>query len=91
MAQVQQGGTPVNLTSSGAISLRPGTLIGYHVNTTSGGTIVLRDGGSGGTALNAAFTPGTGFQAFPAVFTSSSGAYATISGTIDVTFFFAAG
>ena len=46
MAQVQQTGTPVNLTSSGAISLCPGSLLGYHVNTTSGGTFVVKNGGS---------------------------------------------
>ena len=89
MAQVQQGGTPINLTSSGAISNSPGTLIGYHVNSTSAGTIVIRDGGSAGTALSGTITPGTGFNAFPCAFRTSG--YATLSGTIDVTFFFAAG
>lgn len=89
MAQVQQGGTPTNLTSSGAISLGPGTLIGYHVNSTSAGTIIFKDGGTGGTALSGTITPGTGFQAFPAYFRTS--AFATLGGTIDVTFFFAAG
>lgn len=90
MGQVQQGGAPINLSSSGVVSLRPGTLIGYHVNTTSGGTLVIKDGTTtSGTALNAAVTPGTGFTAFPA--TCSTGCYVTISGTIDVTFFFAPG
>ena len=87
MAQVQQAGTPINLTTSGAVSLAPGSLIGYHVNSTSGGTIVFRDGGSGGTAVSGTITPSAGFNAFPATFTSSC--YATISGTIDVTFFMA--
>ena len=89
MAQIQQSGTPVNLSASGTVSLQPGSLLGYHVNTTSGGTIVVRNGGSGGTALNAAVAPGVGFTAFPAY--CPSGCYATIAGTIDVTFFFAAG
>lgn len=88
MAQVQQGGTPVLLSSSGAISLAAGTLVGYHVNSTSAGTIVIRDGGSGGTAVSGTITPSIGFQAFPGTFTG--GCYATISGTISVTFFFAA-
>ena len=91
MAQIQQGGTPINLTSSGAISTCPGTLIGYHVNSTSGGTIVFKNGGTSGTAVSGTITPSLGFNAFPAYFTSSVGAFATISGTIDVTFFFAAG
>lgn len=91
MSQIQQSGTPVNLSASGAISLCRGSLLGYHVNSTSGGTIVIKNGGSSGTALNAAVAPGVGFTAFPAYITSASGAYATLSGTIDVTFFFAAG
>ena len=91
MAQIQQSGTPVNLSSSGAISATTGSLIGWHVNSTSGGTIVINDGGSSGTALNAATASPQGWTTFPAYITSSDGAYATISGTIDVTFFFAAG
>lgn len=89
--QMQQSGTPINLSTSGAISLCAGSLIGFYVNTTSGGTIIIKNGGTSGTALNAATTPGTGWNTFPAAITSSLGAYATISGTIDVTFFFAAG
>lgn len=91
MSQLQQSGVPINLTSSGAISLCPGSLIGYHVNSTSGGTIVFRNGGSGGTAVSGTITPAVGFNAFPAYFSSSSGAYVTLANTIDVTFFFAAG
>ena len=91
MAQLQQSGTPVNLSSSGAISLAPGTLLGWHTNSTSGGTIVIRNGGSAGTALNAATASLVGFTPFPAYIPAATGAYATISGTIDATFFFAAG
>ena len=89
MAHVQQAGEATNLSASGSISLVPGSLIGYHVNSTAGGTIVIRDGQAAGTALNAAATPSVGFNAFPAA--CSTGCYATIAGTIDVTFFFAAG
>lgn len=91
MAIIQQSGTPVNLSASGAISLCTGSIIGYHVNSTSGGTLVFRNGGASGTALNAATTPVQGFNAFPAYISSTSGAYVTISGTIDITVFFAAG
>jgi len=91
MGYVTQGGAPINLSASGAISLCPGTMIGYHVNSTSGGTIILKDGGASGTAVTGTITPGLGFQAFPATFRSSSGAYATLANTIDVTFFFQAG
>ena len=89
MAQIQQSGTPINLSVSGSISLAKCSLIGYHVNSTGGGTLVFRNGGSGGTALNAATTPVQGFNAFPAY--CPAGAYLTISGTIDVTVFVAAG
>ncbi len=86
---VNQGGAPINLSSSGAISNVPGWLIGYHVNSTSAGTIVFKNGGTSGTAVSGTITPVIGFQAFPAFFSTS--AFATIGGTIDVTFFFAAG
>lgn len=90
MAQVQQAGTPVLLTASGAISVAAGTMIGYHVNSTSGGTVVIGNGStSAATAVSGTITPGLGFTAFPGIFTG--GAYATISGTISITFFFAAG
>ena len=89
--QVQQSGTPINLTASGAISLCPGSLLGFFVNSTTAGTIVIKNGGSAGTALCGTITPSIGWNTFPAAITSASGAYATIGGTIDVTFFFAAG
>jgi len=82
-----EGGVPKNLSASGAISLSPGTLLGFYVNSTSSGTIVLKDGGTGGAALNGTITPAVGFHRFPATFQTS--AYATLGGTIDVTFFFA--
>lgn len=88
MAQVQQAGTPILATASGYISLSPGSLIGYHVNSTSGGTIIFALS-SGGTAVSGTITPGIGFQAFPAYFPASC--YASVGGTISVTFFFAAG
>lgn len=90
MSQVQQSGTPKNLTGTGAVSLVSGSLIGYHVNSTSSGTIVLSLGGTaGGTAISGTITPSTGFNAFPAY--CPGGLYATIANTLDVTFFFAAG
>ena len=90
--QMQESGTPINLSASGAISLCRGTLIGFYVNSTSGGTVVLTDGGSAGTAISGTITPVIGWHAFPAAITSASGAYATIAvAAINVTFFFAAG
>lgn len=91
MSMQAEAGTPVNLTSSGAISLRTGTLLGFYVNSTTGGTVVVKNGGSGGTAISGTITPAIGFHRFPAYITSTSGAYATIANTLDVTFFFQAG
>ena len=90
MAQVQQAGTPILLTSSGAISLTPGTLVGMYVNSTTGGTVVIKDGGTSGTALTGTITPAVGWHTFCFTTTSSSGAYATIANTISVTFVFSA-
>ena len=85
-------GTPVNLTESGAIALRTGTLLGFYVNSTNAGTLALTNGGSGGAAVSGTITPAIGFHRFPAYFNSSSGPYATIGGTaLDVTFLFQAG
>ncbi len=92
MALMKNAGTPVNLSSSGAISLCPGAILGFYVNSTSGGTLVITDGGSGGTAITGTITPAAGWHRFPAAITSSSGAYATIAvAALNVTFIFAAG
>ncbi len=89
MAQVQQSGTPVNLTGSGAVSLVSGSLLGFYVNSTTAGTIVIRNGGASGTAISGTITPVIGFHAFPAYMTSTC--YFTIANTLNVTAFFAAG
>ena len=90
MAQVIQSGTPVNLTGTGSVSLRPGTLLGFYVNSTSTGTIVIGNGsGSAGTAISGTITPAIGWHEFPAYCTV--GCYVTIANTLNVTLFFAAG
>lgn len=80
-------GQAVNLTATGAISSRPGSLIGFYVNSTTAGTIVLRDGGASGTVLSGTITPAVGWHFFPAEMAVS--AHATIGGTLNVTFIFA--
>ena len=79
-------GQPVNLTASGAIYGKPAQLIGFYVNSTTSGTIILKDGGSSGTALSGTITPAVGWHFFPADFSTSP--YATIGGTLNVTFIF---
>jgi hypothetical protein len=89
MGVVTECGAPINLTGSAAISLRPGTLLGFYVNNTSSGTLILKDGGTGGSAITGTITPAIGFHRLPAYFRTS--AFATIANTLDVTFFFQAG
>lgn len=90
MSQIAQSGTPVNLADSGAVSARPGSLLGFYVNSTSSGVINFKDGGTGGTAITGSITPAIGFQRLPAYFRTDC--YMTlVSGAINVTAFFAAG
>ena len=90
MAQFWESGTPTNISSSGAVSLLPGTLLGFYVNSTGGGTVVVGNGTtSGATAISGTLTPVIGFHRFPAFCTF--GCYITLSGTINITAFFAGG
>jgi len=77
-----------NITATGAVSNGQCQLIGFYVNNTSSGTLVLRNGGASGDVMSGTITPAIGFHRFPANVGVSL--YATIGGTLDVTFFFAA-
>ena len=91
MAQFWESGTPTVLTGSGAVSLAPGTLLGFYVASTTGGTVVVLNGTTAaGTAISGTITPAAGtFHRFPAFCTS--GCYLTLANTINLTAFFAAG
>ena len=89
MSQFVESGTPINLAATGNISLASGNLFGFYVNNTTAGTIVFRVGGATGTVISGTITPAIGFHRYPAY--CASGVHATIGGTLDVTFFFAAG
>jgi hypothetical protein len=78
-----------NITATGAVSTGPCQLIGFYVNSTTIGTLVLRNGGASGDVMSGTITPAIGFHRFPANVGASL--YATVGGTLDVTFFFAAG
>jgi hypothetical protein len=78
-----------NITATGAVSTGPCQLIGFYVNSTTVGTLVLRNGGASGEVMSGTITPAIGFHRFPANVGASL--YATVGGTLDVTFFFAAG
>jgi hypothetical protein len=86
---VAECGAYKNITATGAVTSGPCQLIGFYVNNTSSGTLVLKDGGSGGTVMSGTITPAIGFHPFPANVGTSL--HATEGGTLDVTFFFAAG
>lgn len=90
MGQFVRAGAPINLTGSGAISAAPGSLVGFYVNSTSSGVINFLDGGASGTTVTGSITPAIGFHPLPAYFTTSC--YMTlVSGSINVTAFFAVG
>ena len=91
MSQVIKSGVPINKTSSAAISVSGGSLLGWYVNNTTNGTIIICNGStSAGTAVSGTITPAIGWHRFPAYL--PSGCYATIGGAaLDVTFIFAAG
>jgi len=78
-----------NITATGAVSNGPCQLIGFYVNNTTVGTLVLRNGGASGDVMSGTITPAIGFHRFPANVGVSL--YATVGGTLDVTFLYAAG
>jgi len=88
--QYQQSGTPVNLSATGAVSLCPGSILGFYVNSTAGGTLVFRDGGSAGTAITGTITPVIGWHEFPAAITTSAHVTIAVAG-LNITVMFAAG
>jgi hypothetical protein len=81
-----------NITGTGQISKgsNGGTLIGFYVNSTSSGTIALFDGSASGTVMCGTITPAVGWHNFPAGY-GNGGLWATIGGTLNVTFIFAPG
>lgn len=78
-----------NITASAAIKTGFGRIIGMYVNSTSAGTVKLWDNTAGsGTVINNTMTPAVGYHNLgDAAF--STGLFATIGGTIDVTFYYA--
>lgn len=78
-----------NLTASGQIKAGFGRLVGMYVNSTSGGTVKLWNSLSAtGDVMNNTITPAVGYHKLGnAAFTT--GCYATLGGTIDVTFYYA--
>jgi hypothetical protein len=86
---VAEVGAYKNMTATGDVTTGPCQLLGFYVNSTSSGTVVLKDGGSSGTVICGTITPAIGFHRFPA--TVGTSLHSTEGGTMDITFFFAAG
>jgi hypothetical protein len=86
---VAEVGAYKNMTATGDVTTGPCQLLGFYVNSTTVGTVVLRDGGSSGTVICGTITPAIGFHRFPANVGTSL--HFTEGGTLDITFFFAAG
>lgn len=85
---VLEAGLPKNLTASGQIKASAGKLIGAVINSHSSGTIkIWNDTAGSGTVLFNTITLAAGerFIPFYGVY-ASTGLYATLGGTIDVTF-----
>lgn len=63
-----------------------GCILGFYVNSTSTGTLILssNNAGAAGTAFTGTITPAIGWNFFPVV--TPNGIFATIGGTLDVTF-----
>jgi len=86
---VAEVGAYKNMTATGDVTTGPCQLLGFYVNSTSSGTVVLKDGGSSGTVISGTITPAIGFHRYPV--TVGTSLHFTEGGTIDITFFFAAG
>lgn len=79
---------PLNLTASALVKTGPGILVGMYVNSTSSGTIKFWNNTSAaGTVINNTITPAIGYHNLGnANFTT--GLYATIANTLDVTLYY---
>jgi hypothetical protein len=85
-AHTTQAGYPVHITATGQVLAVPAMLIGFYVNSTSSGTLILYDALSATNPVSGTITPAIGMQWFPSI--HKTGVFATIGGTLDVTFFY---
>jgi hypothetical protein len=80
------------LTGSGLISRDSGQLVGFMVNSHSSGTLILYDNtaGSGEIIFNTiTFAAGSGINyTVPFGINYTTGCFATLGGTADITFFY---
>jgi hypothetical protein len=89
VAKVEERSTYVNISADTAVATGAGRCFGFYVNSTSSGTIKLYDNtAASGTVVLNTVTPAVGFHRIPGA-RFSTGLYADIANTIDVTFFIA--
>lgn len=82
---VNEYGSPVRLTASGAAKQGMGVLCGIFVASVTGATITIYDGQSAsGTLIIGTFTPIAG-TFYPIPLNFSSGCFIAITGTADLT------
>jgi len=74
-----------NVTASALVKTGAGRLVGMYVNSTTAGTIKFWDNTSAATTvINNTITPAVGYHDLGDV-AFTTGLYATIGGTLDVT------
>ena len=78
-----------NMTASGVVKASGGILMGMYVNSTTAGTIKLWDNptAGSGTVINNTITPAIGYHPLGGA-VASTGLFATITGTLDVTLYY---
>lgn len=77
-----------NITATGAIDINPGRLLGVIINSHTAGTLKLWDSlsASGNVIMNTfTFATGSGYIPFDAGISYSTGLFATVGGTADIT------
>lgn len=83
-----EGSTYSNISASAVVRTGTGILVGMYVNSTSSGTIKFWDNtAASGTVINNTITPAIGYHPLGNA-SFSTGLYATIANTLDVTLYF---
>lgn len=90
VTKVEQRASYSNITADTALKSAAGRLFGFVCNSTSSGTVKLYDNtAASGTVILNTFTPAAGtFYMFAAAVIFSTGCYADITNTIDLTFLY---
>lgn len=90
ITKIEQRATYQNITADTALKSAAGRFIGFICNSTTSGTIKMYDNtAASGTVILNTFTPAAStVYAFAAAVNFSTGLYADVSNTIDITFLY---